>query len=566
MMRLSCMLVALLASERVQAGSVEIVLAHFNEDLKWLSTLMQNEAKDAKVTLYTKGPETSTLKLVPDAIVRQLPNVGRESHTFLHHIVHNFDKLADWTVFSQAGEPSFGYKGHRAGGGHLLAGDSFANYLIPRPSGFRFIHTSAIHLPSMNHVLREAYCIDDKTVEDQQGVTECPQQHKFWTPWWDIDMFKEYIMSKVAHQHGEQPLDFYRKYINPFFTGSEIVVPFAQGARFAVSKETILSHPKEQYERLLAALSNDQDPYSGYFMEWLWSELLIGQNHHCKIPERSIVLRHEDAMSTLLKTFESRRSGSSQVRQLGMFTEGLGMSGGIVGISGISGKEPGNSSTSQPADVTTTLSTSKQSGSSSTTPLAHQDQQDDQANSSSNEEVGQDTTTIPISTGNKQVIVKVTGSVTITVSNCSAFVAEPNSVKAVQDGLRKAFLGSKTDSRVQLAVLLTCATSRRLSMRRLSESVDGQYTITIPPTVTGIDVNVVKNSIVASSPASLTDSISGAMAQYSFSGNFTVAVTSVSTPSVATTVASDGKIGESSANKAMATLLAAFMTVSCWIL
>ena len=71
---------------------------------------------------------------------------------------HFDDSLADWTVFSQAGEPSFGYKGHRSGGGHLLAGDTFANYLKPDATGARFVYTSMVHLPTMNHLLRAAYC------------------------------------------------------------------------------------------------------------------------------------------------------------------------------------------------------------------------------------------------------------------------------------------------------------------------------------------------------------------------------------------------------------------------
>ena len=28
-----------------------------------------------------------------------LPNVGREQHAYLTHIVRNYDSLADWTVF-----------------------------------------------------------------------------------------------------------------------------------------------------------------------------------------------------------------------------------------------------------------------------------------------------------------------------------------------------------------------------------------------------------------------------------------------------------------------------------
>ena len=33
--------------------------------------------------------------------VHQLPNVGREAHTYLHHIVSNWDNLAEYTLFLQ---------------------------------------------------------------------------------------------------------------------------------------------------------------------------------------------------------------------------------------------------------------------------------------------------------------------------------------------------------------------------------------------------------------------------------------------------------------------------------
>ena len=40
----------------------------------------------------------------------KLENVGRESHTYLHHIVEHYDELAPWTIFTQASKASFGYR------------------------------------------------------------------------------------------------------------------------------------------------------------------------------------------------------------------------------------------------------------------------------------------------------------------------------------------------------------------------------------------------------------------------------------------------------------------------
>merc|ERR1719456_2228285 len=95
----------------VGKNEVELVLAHFDENVSW------SDPYASVRTIYCKGQQVSGC--VP------LENVGREGHTYLHHIVQNYENLADWTVFSQAGAPSVGYYGHRLGGGHLQPGVNF---------------------------------------------------------------------------------------------------------------------------------------------------------------------------------------------------------------------------------------------------------------------------------------------------------------------------------------------------------------------------------------------------------------------------------------------------------
>jgi hypothetical protein len=283
-----------------EAEKVEVVLAHHDEDLSWLQRLPEH----VHISIYTKGAQVDLNNpFVSKASIQHVPNVGRETHTYLHHIVQNYERLADWTVFSQAGEPSFGYKGHRSGGGHLMAGDDFAKYLVPHSSGARFVYTSVVHLPSTNHLLRAAYCIDDEMLEGGAAKT-CPTQASYWTPWWDIgDVMKNYIASKVESQHGEQIMDFYHKYINPAHTGDEVIAFFPQGARFAVSRETIHRRPKVDYELLLATVSKDVDPYAGYFMEWLWSELFLGHQEPCVAPPKVPATTHFEAMETINHRF-----------------------------------------------------------------------------------------------------------------------------------------------------------------------------------------------------------------------------------------------------------------------
>lgn len=73
---------------------IELVVARYSEDLRWLRRV----PKAVRVTVYDKCESAPH----PGAIA--LPNVGREAHTYLWHIVHRYDELVPLTVFCQ-GKP-----------------------------------------------------------------------------------------------------------------------------------------------------------------------------------------------------------------------------------------------------------------------------------------------------------------------------------------------------------------------------------------------------------------------------------------------------------------------------
>jgi hypothetical protein len=71
----------------------EIVVARYKENLDWLKKI--KKSKDIKITVYNKGPDDISINAI------KLPNIGRESHTYLYHIINNYDNLADQTIFCQ---------------------------------------------------------------------------------------------------------------------------------------------------------------------------------------------------------------------------------------------------------------------------------------------------------------------------------------------------------------------------------------------------------------------------------------------------------------------------------
>lgn len=75
--------------------STELVVARYNENLKWLDTI----PSDVKVTVYNKGQHLE----YPNT---PLQNIGRESDTYLQHIILNYNNIADRTIFVQ-GDPFY---------------------------------------------------------------------------------------------------------------------------------------------------------------------------------------------------------------------------------------------------------------------------------------------------------------------------------------------------------------------------------------------------------------------------------------------------------------------------
>lgn len=69
-------------------GNFKVVVARYNEDVEW--------CKPFPCIIYNKGGA------LPNTIA--LPNIGREAHTYLHHIIENYDNLDDYTAFVQ-GDP-----------------------------------------------------------------------------------------------------------------------------------------------------------------------------------------------------------------------------------------------------------------------------------------------------------------------------------------------------------------------------------------------------------------------------------------------------------------------------
>ena len=69
-----------------------LIISRFNEDISWLK-----KHKEFKIYIYNKGEKILDNK----HNIINLKNVGRESHTWLYHIVNNYHHLDDISIFLQ---------------------------------------------------------------------------------------------------------------------------------------------------------------------------------------------------------------------------------------------------------------------------------------------------------------------------------------------------------------------------------------------------------------------------------------------------------------------------------
>ena len=67
-----------------------VVIARYQEDVSWANGL-------PNCIIYNKS---DTIPQTVHPII-QLPNVGREGHTYLYYIITNYDHLPNYSVFLQ---------------------------------------------------------------------------------------------------------------------------------------------------------------------------------------------------------------------------------------------------------------------------------------------------------------------------------------------------------------------------------------------------------------------------------------------------------------------------------
>lgn len=195
----------------------QIVVARYNENVDW--TLAHSN-----VLVYNKGENNIN---IPHHVI-DLPNVGRETHTYLYHIIHNYDNLADYTVFTQGQ-----YADH-------ISEDSFKLILQPCDCSSNLFDSTLWGCYASTYDFR---------IRDYRDHTVTPNMYNETYGQW----YERLLKKPFPHQN---------KHV------------FANGI-FGVSRNRIHMYSKDMYETLIKEVDSCQNPETGHFFERTWSKLFI---------------------------------------------------------------------------------------------------------------------------------------------------------------------------------------------------------------------------------------------------------------------------------------------------
>jgi len=193
----------------------QIVVARYNENIEWLIPF-----KDITI-VYNKGNKDLVLNKF-DTI--HLENIGREGHTYLYHIINNYDNLANKTIFFQGK-------------------------------------------------------IDDHKILDIEDYFNDMEGFIGKFKLFKADDLKNYIKHfgkwKIDYENGNMKRSLYTPYDWIFniigVTNDKEFINIVWGANFSVSKELILKKPKSFYQNIIKFLDYHKNPEEGHYLERSWN-------------------------------------------------------------------------------------------------------------------------------------------------------------------------------------------------------------------------------------------------------------------------------------------------------
>lgn len=210
--------------------TVDLVISRYKEDLGWLKNYDMHKFR--KVIIYNKG-ESFKLPVKWDTIqVVKLPNVGVCDHTYLHHIVTEYNDLADITIFLP-GSADLPIKVNR------LDDVIYRSCKLFKPTMY-VLNVTSVKQYESNFELAYWRVSSSKNIDNNESYKLARASPKPFGKW-----FEYYLPNNDC----------------PYVSYSGI---------FSLSRETIRKNPTSFYNKFLEQLKYDKFPEAAHYVERAW--------------------------------------------------------------------------------------------------------------------------------------------------------------------------------------------------------------------------------------------------------------------------------------------------------
>ncbi len=217
-----------------------IVIARYKEDVSYL---LNDEFKNYNIIIYNKGDEITNPEIINKYKIIELPNVGKCDHTYLHHIIENYENISNVTIFLPASFYFMDYKKNRG------------LEIIKRVNNTNNSVFPASHLNGSVYETDYLYHFQlDEWKTSFEGNQENNQQNN------------------TNYNTLISPIRPYGVWFEKHFPNNTCPYVTYMGM-FAISKDDIYKNHIEKYKELISYVDHHVNPEAGHYIERAWVPL-----------------------------------------------------------------------------------------------------------------------------------------------------------------------------------------------------------------------------------------------------------------------------------------------------